>query len=308
VSRRMKSGAGAAIDLKKATEDVNKALKELGLDPKQFEKPVENIIKAFTDLANNPMFKDGKGGAEILSGLLVTLDAIAGGPGGAGAIKQVSDAIEAAYKKSALSADQYAAATQALQVKQSGLWDGMIRTTGTIQDQKKAHDEAAKAAEKALDNTRKYYLELEKMASNERIKLIEAKVTLNVAELQYKTEIVKAAFSSIDNSVESTGKLLGDLFKLLDNPSLTFSEQWKLEDQIARENANREKAFELQKKLTEATIEEITARTKAFQSGDALIKIDGAGLQPHLEAFMWEILRTIQTRVNADGLKLLLNT
>ena len=60
MSRRMKSGAGAALDLKKATEDVNKALKELGLDPKQFEKPVENIIKAFTDLANNPMFKDGR--------------------------------------------------------------------------------------------------------------------------------------------------------------------------------------------------------------------------------------------------------
>jgi len=31
-----------------------------------------------------------------------------------------------------------------------------------------------------------------------------------------------------------------------------------------------------------------------------------AGLQPHLEAFMWEVLRTIQTRVNEDGLKLLL--
>ena len=43
-------------------------------------------------------------------------------------------------------------------------------------------------------------------------------------------------------------------------------------------------------------------------SPGALIKIDGAGLQPHLEAFMWEILRTIQTRVNADGLKLLLGT
>ena len=121
----------------------------MGLDPKQFEKPVENIIKAFTDLANNPMFKDGKGGAEILSGLLVTLDAIAGGPGGAGAIKQVSDAIEAAYKRSALSADQYAAATNALQVKQSGLWDGMIKTTGSVADQKKAMDDAAKATQKA---------------------------------------------------------------------------------------------------------------------------------------------------------------
>ena len=308
MSRRMKSGAGAALDLKKATEDVNKALKELGLDPKQFEKPVENIIKAFTDLANNPMFKDGKGGAEILSGLLVTLDAIAGGPGGAGAIKQVSDAIEAAYKRSALSADQYAAATNALQVKQSGLWDGMIKTTGSVADQKKAMDDAAKATQKAKDEAAKYYLELEKLASNERIKLIEAKVTLNTEELKFKTEIVKSAFESINTSIDSTGKLLGDLWKLMDNPSMTFSDKWALEDQIEKENALREKAFKLQEKLTEATIAQINAQLKAYSNGDALIKIDGAGLQPHLEAFMWEILRTIQVRVNADGLKLLLGT
>ena len=308
MSRRMKSGAGAALDLKKATEDVNKALKELGLDPKQFEKPVENIIKAFTDLANNPMFKDGKGGAEILSGLLVTLDAIAGGPGGAGAIKQVSDAIEAAYKRSALSADQYAAATNALQVKQSGLWDGMIKTTGSLQEQKKAHEEAAKAAEKQKDQALTLRLELEKLYSNERIKLIEAKVTLNTEELKFKTEIVKSAFESINTSIDSTGKLLGDLWKLMDNPSMTFSDKWALEDQIEKENALREKAFKLQEKLTEATIAQINAQLKAYSNGDALIKIDGAGLQPHLEAFMWEILRTIQVRVNADGLKLLLGT
>ena len=38
------------------------------------------------------------------------------------------------------------------------------------------------------------------------------------------------------------------------------------------------------------------------------IKITGDGLQPHLEAFMWEILKAIQVRVNADGLKMLLGT
>ena len=308
LTRRLSKGTSATYDLKKATEDADKALKELGIDPKQFEKPIESIIKAFTDLANNPMFKDGKGGSQILSGLLVTLDAIAGGPQGAGAIKQVSDAIESAYKRNALSASEYAAATNALQVKQSGLWDGMINTTGSLQEQKKAHEEAAKAAEKQKDQAFTLRLELEKLYSNERIKTIEAKVKLDVAEFEYKAKIVEAAFDSIDASIESTGKLIGDLWKQMNDPTLSFSDKWALEDQIEKENERRDAAFKLQKLLTEATIKEIEARTKAFQSGDALIKIDGAGLQPHLEAFMWEILRTIQTRVNADGLKLLLNT
>jgi ribosomal protein S9 len=68
----------------------------------------------------------------------------------------------------------------------------------------------------------------------------------------------------------------------------------------------REQSFELQKELTRAQIDAIKAQTRAVEGGDALIKIDGAGLQPQLEAFMWEILRTIQVRVNQQGLKLLL--
>jgi hypothetical protein len=50
----------------------------------------------------------------------------------------------------------------------------------------------------------------------------------------------------------------------------------------------------------------LRAKTATLSSGNPLIQIDGAGLQPHLEAFMWEILKTIQTRVNEDGLELLL--
>jgi tape measure domain-containing protein len=304
LSRKLAKGTGAAVDLEKATKDVDKALKALGIDPKKFEEPIANIIKAFTDLAKNPAVR----GDELLSGLLVTLDKIEKGPAGGANIKTVGAAIEEAFKRGALSADQYAAATNALQVKQSGLWDGMIKTTGSLQEQKKAHEEAAKAAEKQKDQAFTLRLELEKLYSNERIKTIEAKVKLDIAEFEYKAKIVESAFESINTSIDSTGKLLGDLWKLMDNPSMTFSDKWALEDQIEKENALREKSFELQKKLLEATIKEIELRTKAMQSGDALIKIDGAGLQPHLEAFMWEILRTIQTRVNADGLKLLLNT
>ncbi len=304
LSRRLSKGTAAAVDLSKAAKDVDKSLKELGIDPKKFEEPIANIVKAFTDLAKNPAVR----GDELLSGLLVTLDKIEKGPAGGANIKTVGDSIESAFKRGALSATEYAAATNALQVKQSGLWDGMIKTTGSAKDQQKAFDANAKATEKAKDEAAKYALELEKLASNERIKLIESKVKLDVAEFEYKAKIVEAGFQSINTSIESTGKQIGDLWKLMENPNLTFSDKWSLEDQIEKENILREKAFKLQEKLIEATLKEIELRTKALANGDALIKIDGAGLQPHLEAFMWEILRTIQTRVNADGLKLLLGT
>lgn len=300
LSRRLSKGTGAVVDLEKASTEADKALKALGIDPKKFEEPVQNIIKAFESLASNPAVR----GDQFLSGLLVTLDKIKN----QGDIDQIGKAVEAAYKRGTLSADEYAAATNALETKQNGAWDSMLRVTGTVKDQEKAMAAQAKATEKAKDETAKYALEMEKLASNERIKLIESTVKLDIAEFEYKAKIVEAAFESMNVSIESTGKLLGDLFGLLAKPDLSWSQMQALEDQIEAENALREKAFELQKKLTEATIQEIEARTKAFAGGDALIKIDGAGLQPHLEAFMWEILRTLQTRVNADGLKLLLGT
>jgi len=58
--------------------------------------------------------------------------------------------------------------------------------------------------------------------------------------------------------------------------------------------------------LTEQQIDLTQLKIDALQRGDALITIDGAGLQPHLEGFMFEVLEAIQVRVNATGAEFLL--
>jgi hypothetical protein len=88
--------------------------------------------------------------------------------------------------------------------------------------------------------------------------------------------------------------------------SLDSTARNKLFDQIDKENDIKQEAFDLQKKLTDAQIGLMKAQTDALVNGDGLIKIDGSGLAPHLEAFMWEVLKAVQVKVNADGLKLLL--
>ncbi|NJM10472.1 MAG: hypothetical protein HC883_06410 [Bdellovibrionaceae bacterium] len=70
-------------------------------------------------------------------------------------------------------------------------------------------------------------------------------------------------------------------------------------EQIEAENKRRDAALELQKQLTEAEIENIRAKTRALDRGDSIIKIDGSGLAPQLEAFMWEVLKAIEVRANA---------
>jgi TP901 family phage tail tape measure protein len=150
-------------------------------------------------------------------------------------------------------------------------------------------------------------VQLATLASNERIKNIEANVSLNIANLEANTKIATALIDGISNTITSTGDVLGGLFSQFGNfDKMGFSQQWKIQDQIDIENKLRQDAFDLQKRLTDAQIEMMQAQTNALVNGDSLIKIDGSGLAPHLEAFMWEVLKAVQVRVNADGLKLLL--
>lgn len=295
----MEKGAGSAKDLQKAAGDVDKALKALGIDPKLFVDPIAAVKKAFADLASNP----AANGDQIFAGFLAALDKLKSGKDFA----ELGAAMRGAFERGAIGADALAAAMELLERKQDGTYKGMTGGTAIAKENADALARQAKEADKAAEAAQKMKLELEKLASNERIKFIEAKVQLNVAQLEADTERIKAIFSSIDNTINSTGDLLGDLFGNLlaayNQPG--FSAQYAVEAQIRLENERRERALKLQEELTKATVDEMRARTKALQNGDALIKIDGAGLKPHLEAFMWEILRAIQTRVNRDGLRML---
>lgn len=162
---------------------------------------------------------------------------------------------------------------------------------------------------KAEEQQRKWREEVEKMKFEEKLKLIEQQTKIMTAQIEADSRKAVAAFESIGITVQDTGKLLGDLFGLLANSgTMDWSSLRRIEDQIDLENKRRGEALDLQKRLTEAQLAQMKAQTDALLKGDGLIKIDGAGLQPHLEGFMWEILRTIQVKVNKDGLKLLLGS
>jgi TP901 family phage tail tape measure protein len=163
------------------------------------------------------------------------------------------------------------------------------------------------ATQKAAEAQERWNQEVAKMDHATKLKLIEQQTTIAVANIEADTQRMQAAFSSLNTGIESTGETLATLWKLMaDSPNMGFSEQWALRDQIEAETNFREQEFQLQSRLINAQIAQMQAQTQALNSGGGLIKIDGAGLKPHLEAFMWEILKAIQVRVNSDGLKMLL--
>ncbi|MEE4303311.1 MAG: phage tail tape measure protein [Wenzhouxiangella sp.] len=172
---------------------------------------------------------------------------------------------------------------------------------------KEAYESAAAAAEEATQESEGYRAKLNQIASDERIKTIEAKFDFEAEALVQEAKRVEAAFGSINTTVNSTGDLIDSLTGKLLNTR--FEEEFEfVQDLIQREEKRRDDALKLQEELTRAQIEALEARTDALASGQALINVDGAGLQPHLEAFMWEILREIQVRVNQDGFEMLLGS
>jgi len=172
-----------------------------------------------------------------------------------------------------------------------------------------ALQKSAELTQKAEEAAQKFTVEMEKLASNERIKQIEFSVNLKIAELEETTKRIQSNFESLDNTINSSADVIKSLFAQIGQfDQLGFQAQNMIEDQLDAENKLRREAFELQKKLTEAQIQNLEAQTANMNKGDAIIKIDGAGLQPQLEAFMWEILKSIQTKVNSQGLAMLLGT
>lgn len=292
---------GAADDIasgfdisKTQTDQLNASLKALGIKPEQVKQPIQEIIKAFESLAANP----SASGEQLLAGLKASLKSA----DTFDAINRIGGAMTQAYLGGRIAADDFGAGVLLLADGQKRVMDAMERTTGSTKaqaDELKKTEEAARRAEEAAQ---KYALEMEKIASNERIKLIEAKVTLDIAELEANTARVQAAFESINVGIESTGELLGSLFGGFDKLSQLDSSAYRaVFDQIDKENALREKSFQLQKELTEVQIANMRAQTQQLLRGDALITIKGDGLAPHLEAFMWEVLKAVQVKANKQG-------
>jgi TP901 family phage tail tape measure protein len=175
---------------------------------------------------------------------------------------------------------------------------GLVKATGAFKSIDTSATEAAKKIDETTKKAQEYQLKLEEISSNERIKTIEAVIKLNVAQLETDMERVKAAFASIDNTVSSTGDLLGGLFGNLTDAD--FHARNIIENQIQLENKRRQDALDLQRKLAEAEIERINAQTAALDRGVSMIEIDGKGLQPQLEAFMFEILKQIRVKLTGS--------
>ena len=157
---------------------------------------------------------------------------------------------------------------------------------------------SAKEAEDAALKWASLELELEKLASNERIKTMEFAVDFQIANVEADAKKVVAAFESISTSYASTADLVGTLFST-DAPDW---DNFGFDTERAAKQATDllEEQWEMQKKLIEAQIEQMEAQTSRMASGGALITVDGGELQPELELIMQALFKSIRIKMSSD--------
>ncbi|MDD4052345.1 MAG: phage tail tape measure protein [candidate division Zixibacteria bacterium] len=176
---------------------------------------------------------------------------------------------------------------------------GLKTNQDNLDDTKKKIDEVApekKEAEIALK------LDLEKIKEQSAIvqKSIEWKAKVDIAEIEASAEKMKVIFSTLGEEFKASADVSISLANVLKDMN-SSSQSWDLMDLMDREVRLRESLLDSQKSLLDAQAKESSARADAIRQGKALIQIDGTGLAPHLEAFMYEVLHAIQVRANAEG-------
>ncbi|NPU82992.1 MAG: phage tail tape measure protein [Syntrophaceae bacterium] len=188
--------------------------------------------------------------------------------------------------------------------------DGSARIVNikTVADQdsldkaKKAIDDAAKTKEVEL----KAKLDEAKLKEQSAIiqSAIEWKAKVDISQIEAATTTIKTMFASIDNTITNSGTLTGTMISAYASASSGSS---LIYEQIQKESQRRDEALKTQKSLIDAQVDLLKEQARMMKKGEYVpIKISADGVEPHITAFMFEILKKIQVQANMEGQKFLL--
>jgi TP901 family phage tail tape measure protein len=211
-----------------------------------------------------------------------------------------------AYKTTALTAGDAAEASKIIRAE----YDKLAPAAENVNDKLKTSSGVLETLASKTDLTNKELIELakvtkdaevklESLASNERIKVIESRVKLNIAEVEANAKIAVAIIEGISQTYTADTSLIGDLMAQVTD-GYSFADKTR----IAMVNASNQRVEELhqaQMRLVGAQVEYMREKTRAISAGDPIVTINADGLKPHLEAFMWEVLKEIQVKMAYDG-------
>jgi len=179
-----------------------------------------------------------------------------------------------------------------------------------IEDTKQKLTEIQKLAEKKLEIEADFKIEQLKQNAAVVQKAIEWKAKVDIAEVEAAFDTIKSESETIGKLFESTGEAISAAFGILGDFDLGSASGRKgfnaIIAQIEAQNKLQERALTIEERLANASIAYMDAKRAALQKGDGMITVSGQGLEPHIEAFMFEILKRVQVQVTEEQSQFLL--
>lgn len=162
----------------------------------------------------------------------------------------------------------------------------------------------------AIEQTGKLELQLNELASNERIKHMEFSASIKIADIQAQAQQVVAAFNEIGVAIQATQQaqaaIFGSLTGALGDRGIKWIDKDFLKDLAKEQQQQAQQALDDQSRLIDAQVNQLNARTNALVNGQALINVNADNLAPELQTVLRSLLEHIQIEANAEGLEILL--
>ena len=177
--------------------------------------------------------------------------------------------------------------------------DKLTVAMGTLDDMAERLDELR---ERGLIVDAQY--EAAKSKLNELANLIRTMPGIDLGDPSTWTESMKKAIQELGFDFQELAKEFGQTYT--EGTGLAQSYADELQNMVQQQLDMQRHLINAQVDLAEKQGKLVDARIESIKRGDAVISVDGAGLQPELEAFMWKILETIQIQANAEYSEFLL--
>jgi len=196
--------------------------------------------------------------------------------------------------------------------------DEVSKSLATIPEQKKVDvsldkEKAKQAKEEAkeIEKSLEWKAKLDIAEIEEKSKIVQSiikfKAEVEIKEFEEGTKRIQSAFTSIDNTIKSTGDTLSNMSTAFAQIGSTDFLGKSLLFQVMNKELNiQEDAARAQIRLIDEQIAMSQSKRQKIDSGGALISINADGIQPEIEAFMWKILNKIQIRANEEASEFLL--
>lgn len=142
-------------------------------------------------------------------------------------------------------------------------------------------------------------VKLEDIASNERIKNIEAQVSLDIAEVEANAQVATRILENLSDMYQADVGLIGELAGQITDG---YSSGDRFRMQLISEASERiEEMHQAQLQQIAAYTDYMRRKASAIASGSPILTLNADGLQPHLEGIMWEIFKEVQIKLSQEG-------